>query len=862
MSVARAAFSLLFVVLSAACEDPAPLPSQPAPRTIFGGCHELEGDTCSLEVRTQLSAWLDINAGTPLRVLADGKPIQSTGRVVLGGVRLSIEVPRYTGSLRIESVDETWDPPIELVFTWEPPPWIGEIPEQDTLRKLSREATGWKKLRLIDTLRRLNYGKKEAVELGNRQLVLARKLGARQHQAFVLGAQARDLIDAGSDLSRARELLDELEPLTEHSNFAASRRHYFRGVLARRSGDLGAALKHLTAARSLYEQLGDPALLDPLEQEAAALADLGRVEDSRHLRRRAFDPAKSGALTCLDHVRRANNLAWAELVLRSAGLGDSDPRPMMLDALARVEACPHKWLRASLQLDLGLAAVQEGSAEEALGWLAEADDIPPDLEPWFAEVRAQASIQHADRSLHPPLIQVPLPTADPQLLWNQTVRRAQSLAEWGFSELAVAEYRAAEAQLAKSLDRVGIDAGGELYLAGRTASLEGLVNVLLELGQPREASCAIRLARARELARLDRPSRLQAASDEERNTWEREVFSIAAEQTAIGKRQAGLWELSSDEKVQLEAQLSQRDSAGRRRLDGALRGLGFEPTPRTCDELREARAGEVILTVYASLAFATSQAGVEVAPLENLDALESLSGAQSISIIEVGDHPQATIHTLPWRDEASLLDVAPVAYSLDLPRRTPSPATLRRALVVADPRNDLPKSREEASEVTQRLDSQGWSVTDASGSQATHSLLLARLPEVDLFHYAGHGVREGMSGWDSALLLAEDERLRVHDVFTLPAVPRGVVLTGCETAAATPQTVGGGMNIGRAFILSGSDWVVASDAEVSDEHAAAVGIAMHDAESLEGPARLREALLSLRAKDPKAPWQHFRAITP
>jgi CHAT domain-containing protein len=270
----------------------------------------------------------------------------------------------------------------------------------------------------------------------------------------------------------------------------------------------------------------------------------------------------------------------------------------------------------------------------------------------------------------------------------------------------------------------------------------------------------------------------------------------------------------------------------------------------------------VILTVYASLAFATSETGVEVAPLENLDALDSLREVRRISVVEVGERPVAAIHTLPWRESDSLLDLAPIAYSLDLRPRPSSAAPRRLALVVADPRSDLPESRHEAAEVTGLLKTQSWSVTEAIGDGATRNVLLQRLPEVGLFHYAGHGVREGMSGWDSALLVAQDERLGVPDVFTLPAVPRGVVLTGCETAAATPQTVGGGMNIGRAFILSGSDWVVASDAEVSDEHAAAVGIAMHETDSLEGPARLRDALLSIREKNPEAPWQHFRAITP
>ncbi|MBV1860234.1 MAG: CHAT domain-containing protein [Nannocystaceae bacterium] len=817
---------------------------------------------CRIESTTNLKVWLRVRAATRLRVLADGVPIRSTGRVVLDGVGLAIHVPPLTKSLQIESIDEKWDPPVILTLSWRGRAWKGDAPSLDELRRMASTHSGWIRLRLLDDIRRALDGRPESLEAGAKELKLARELGAELHIAAVLGTQARYFIDENPDLPRARALLDELEPLTSTHPTARARWHYYRGLLARRSGDISAALDHLTAARTLYEKLSDKGLLDPLEMEAITLAEIGRIDDAAQLRHKAFSPLQYTDVHCGDYARRANNLGWAELVLNSGGLADTDPRPMLAAGLERLGDCPNRWLRTSLLLELAMAEYQQGSPASALGWLAQVEKVDRDLRAWVDEVEARALTESQDPLLQPPLIGKPLPPSSDQQAWNQRVRHARALAQWDFVELAAAEYQAAEAQLSRSLARVGTDAGSELYLAGRTASLDGLVDALLELGRPGEASCAIRLARARELARLDRATRLQVASDEERNAWEREVFSIATEQTSIGAGRASLWELSNDERVQAEVQLAQRERVERARLDDALRGLGFEPTPRTCEDLRRAQPGEVILTVYASLAFATSEAGVEVAPLENLDTLESLSGVQSISIVEVGERPVAAIHTLPWRDANSLIELSPIAYSLDLRPRPPSSAPRNRALVVADPRDDLPRSRDEAAEVTRRLETRSWSVTEAIGLHATRRTLLQELPKVGLFHYAGHGVREGMSGWDSALLVAQDERLHVADVFTLRAVPRGVVLTGCETAAATPQTFGGGMNIGRAFILSGSDWVVASDAEVSDEHAAALGIAMHEADSADGPARLREALLSVRAKDPEAPWQHFRAMTP
>jgi cellulose synthase operon protein C len=77
------------------------------------------------------------------------------------------------------------------------------------------------------------------------------------------------------------------------------------------------------------------------------------------------------------------------------------------------------------------------------------------------------------------------------------------------------------------------------------------------------------------------------------------------------------------------------------------------------------------------------------------------------------------------------------------------------------------------------------------------------------------------------------------------------------------------MNLGRAFVLAGADWVIGADGKVDDELARALGEALHlhsgragNPDHFDGPAALRQAQLELRAADPDGRWRVFRAIGP
>lgn len=828
-----------------------------APEAVFSGCVDRMEGACILEHADTLTVWLDVHAATPLQVRIDGRAVPSTGRVVQGGVLLEVAVPEGVERVSVEPPSTRWTPPISLAIDWrEWPPIEGLSNEQ--LKAFVEGHSGWAKLRALDALRRRNsLSASERVAAADAELELGRDLGLPRHQVNVLGVRAHDAIEVAHDHEEARAALRDLAALAKNSLLAQARWEYYGAILSRRTGDLGTALERLERSYAISEKL-NYAIRDPLEHRASTLAELGRDEEALALYEQLEEDLWNDEVDCGEWVRVANNLAWIQLVLGGAGLEHNDPRLLLETALRRSSECPA--YRAAILLDLAMAELDDQRPREALAWLSHM--APRDYPVWVEMIRTAASLEDWDVASQPPLISEPLPTPDVELAWNQRVRQGDLFSAWGFHALAVQAYRAAEDQLAATFERVGSDENGELYLAGRSSSLRGLVDALVELGRPTEASCAVRLARAREFARLDRHARGSTATAEQRAQWNRQLDVLIERQRAAANARRELWALSRAERALAQAHLEQRERENRALLDDAIRGLGLEPSPRTCDELRPPGNGEVILVGFERRVFALSTDGTQVTARDDLSALDSVADASHLTLIEAGRGERTPLHLLPWRSAGSLLDVAPVSYSLDL---RPRPARLdsgRSALLVADPRGDLAQARAEADDVARALSANGWTITDLRGARAERLRVVESSAGADLLHFAGHGVRAGASGWDSALLLADDQRFGVHDVFMLAEVPRGIVLTGCETAAPSPNTVGGGMNIGRAFVLAGSEWVIAADARVDDDVAARVGAAIHRSEGESGPARLRDALLSLRSEAPELPWQQYRVITP
>jgi len=141
--------------------------------------------------------------------------------------------------------------------------------------------------------------------------------------------------------------------------------------------------------------------------------------------------------------------------------------------------------------------------------------------------------------------------------------------------------------------------------------------------------------------------------------------------------------------------------------------------------------------------------------------------------------------------------------------------------------------------------------------------VLAALPGAGLFHYAGHGIFAGFAGWDSALSLAEDSRLTLGDVLALRPAPAWVVLSSCDAGRSSEQAPGEGIGLANAFLLAGSQAVVAATRPVDDHAARELMRELYRGwqPGADLPRQLQRAQLARRGKDPSADaWAAFRLL--
>ncbi len=215
--------------------------------------------------------------------------------------------------------------------------------------------------------------------------------------------------------------------------------------------------------------------------------------------------------------------------------------------------------------------------------------------------------------------------------------------------------------------------------------------------------------------------------------------------------------------------------------------------------------------------------------------------------------PQAFGHLLPWavvahRAGLDLSCITIPALSV-LPRlwQRPAPAT-GPALVVGNPRGDLPYAEREAQEVAEWLDTQ-----PLIGPQATREAVLERLLEARIAHFATHAYFAPGSPLDSGIVLA-DGVLTGREAIGLRARPALLVLSACETGMATALGGDEMAGLAQAFLQAGATSLLVSLWTVNDPATAALMTVFYDAwlkESADKAEALRRAIAETRRR-----WPH------
>jgi cellulose synthase operon protein C len=842
MAHLRGALLLLLLATGAACAPPPPASSPSKPLEVnYAGCKAVlvPGPFCVLDPARGLRLWVGAPPDAGIEIRVDGKRIDTAAELIGDGQRFSLTLP--SGAQRL-----------------------------DVLATALGNQEPWS----------LSFGKPEALQ--------------RDLQGEIRRTVLRvDENIRSRQLSTAHEALSSLETseAPAESRFFES---YYRGALAQREGDYRGALDELEKAAETAERLnlGDYKRMAE-EVLALVLREVGRSRESAEIFKRLNDTAQ-GAIPQVQ-ARLLNNQAWSALLAREAGEAFRDPTPLLERAIETYAACgcATAEARADVLHNLALAHLQEGRLSRAKDLLAQAREIEPhgpvphtlwrlDLE---ARIARREGRPAEALSLFGDLEELASDTGSPDGRLRAAFGQAQSHRALGDQAAALATLREAEALLDAQSLQVPVHEGRETFVATRQAIVSFHLELLLDRGQVAEALETARRAQSRVLRQLAHADRLASLPSDERAEWTRLLMSYQERRAVLEARAKDEWKLPADQRRHERAARRLEAEAVKKLLDEAFLIIGERPE----EERLPPRPGEVLL-VYHPLSrggwvgFAADGRSVTARRFELPPSVPSrptpelsrallhpfraaIRKADRIRVLASGRLQGVDFHALPF-DGDVLLASAPVVYGLDLPVSVaPAPSPERRALLVADPRNDLPGALAEARKVAAilRSGSRPWTTEELKGAEASPETVQDRLAAADLLHYAGHGTFSGLGGWESSLLLAKETQLTLLDLLALERrVPAWVVLSSCNTGRSSTEIPMSGLGLAQAFLLAGSRQVVASTRPAADREMPAFFSELYQQwnREIDFAVALQRAQLSWRKRAPGEDWTSFRLFEP
>lgn len=616
---------------------------------------------------------------------------------------------------------------------------------------------------------------------------------------------------------------DSVDACAELAPAVAAKFDYYVGVHALRRGRYAEAEARLKRARAFAERTDDVFVLPTRQRLLELFVDTGRWREARTELDALEDAEASG---CRRGMMDAD-LGSVRVSVRLRRDGDlGDPRPALQRALevhAPGGGCESTLLYHHDLIELAYADALDGDAH-ALGERLKVLDAAALYEKYPLEraelhvyeallTGAAANAQRALDAMEAEMVE----GTEPEARWRHHMLRARLAVLRGDSAAEIEAYRAAEGVLDRLWQRVRSGAVREQWFGSYHSSAQQLMEALVAAGDPEAAACAVRRARSRALERT--PNAAVPTCD---RPWARHEGELVVLVVPNG---TGAWRVFA---VEDERVVDTRTVAA-------------------------AEAGDDDSTWWNPWA----------PQLQRATAVRILAGRGALEV---------PLHHLGW-DGRPLGTRRPVTWGLDLaspPLQGPS----ADALVVfsdADPLRTLTRYEDAVVATSSRLDAEGWTTTYLGG-RVDLAGLSARLPAGGLLHYYGHGLldeesvaaHQGDLG-TTALLLADGTRLGVGDVASAPAVPRRVVLLGCDVGFSDGNGWNGGLNLVHAFLLRGADEVLASSAPIRASHAAELGAFLYDDQTPE-TIDLSEALHTAWQEDASMRsallWKDLRVWTP
>jgi hypothetical protein len=890
----------------------------PAPEVEYDGCWAVSfpGPVCALKDEGQITLWVRNISGLKVQIRAGDQIVKARGQGIAGGRRFAL-TSRPEGSLlkvRLCRSDEACGPPWSLTLAPSGvPKWfkdVGKLRSSDQQRRLEQ-------LRKIAPSREQGFVLRSLAVLAEQnpeqeRIYLEQGIAADRAVSDLKGEVEKVTWLARLDilhdrLNDARQTLENLRPRLPPATPAVAKYQvaFYQGLLGERVGDYRSALEQLRQAADLAERVLRPEFQWKAEQVlAGVLQEIGRSKEASgmfaSLRAHPLDPHQPCDLGDL-----LNNEGWSLLLAHEAGEKAKDPTPLLEEARSEFDAPKHQCSdekRLNVRLNLALADQQAGRWREAGQALEEAHALAskatPHLRLWWLDLEAREVIKtqpmHA-LELYDELAREAERSLSLEGRFRAEFGRAQAHLALGpgHRKAAIADLAEADDLIDEESRHVPASEGRDNLVEQRETATKKHLELLLADDQQKNALDLVRRDRSRLLRQLAFRDRLTQLRPEEKQKWDRALSRYQALRKSIDAEAAHNWDVPPDQIDLTKKTYASRLTQAQHELDHAVADLGdFGDHAKI--SLSPPGEGEVILAYHPLpkggwVGFAAHGRHVEVhrfqmdadpptdpkvlAELLLVPFQKAIAQAGRVRMLSYGSLRAVDFDALPFGDEP-LFARHLVVYSLDLPMRPTRPSSAATtgkavALLVSNPLTDqgyLAAAHEEAKVISQAVGEwgHGWRLMPLEAEGASSKAVSAALPGADLFHFAGHGNFAGLGGWDSALPLADDSRLTLGDILTLRRVPRWVVLSACDAGHSSEQAPGEGIGLANAFLLAGSQEVIASTRTVDDETARYLMTELYRGwkPGTDLAPQLQRAELACRQEYPQADCTSFRLLQP
>lgn len=799
-----------------ACRSPAPSP--PALDVELAGCREWrDGPLCEVSPDTPLA--LFVRAST-VSAFLDGARLRLDGvRPIQNGLSFHLSV--RPGKLEVRAPKAS--------------PWslhLASHAGNEALLEIARLRRRGERLEAEKKLEQLGAIEGAAAQRGRNALAAGRiEEAVRELEAAIAedvraGKKLTELADrlalAHTFLNHrypeaaARKQLDALAPLAAEYAEAAVGVDYTGAVLASEYRDVRRGLEHARRLMERAERLTPSDLLDAREILTNLLVFAGRwseVQVALVDLRAAIDadmpPCKAAEVW--------SNIGWYQLLGRRQApkLFQASPAAELERAAALYRtACDRPLLLANAELNLAWAALFDGDRARAReAWTrAKAGVSAPDLRTLMHLLHVEAELMLADRDAKSALealdrLRVLAHTAGAtEILWQAHLGRARALSFLGATDDAIAAYRESERLLGDLAARVPLGEGRDALLFDRGEGAASLVTLLIEAKRFDEAIAAIRDSRLAAIA-WARGLSEERALDADR---EGKLRKLREARAALDEAAHAQWMRPANEAAELRVAREAAIVDAKRALDEVFgEARSANDKTRLVLPLDDEEIAVYVHPVAGGVtAILRDQRGLSVDRVAIRGSLPVLKDSAAIVLqakrVHFYVHP--ALEALDWPKLTSGASI----FHADV--RAPRARETDAVLIAADPARALPNARQESARLAERLKQRGYDVTLLD--PVDHAPLFAALSRpLELFHYSGHGIQEGLDGLEAGIPLRDRRRFTVVDVLAAPAAPRRVVLAACDLGQRSGAA---GLSMAQAFLLNGADEVIAAVRPIDD----------------------------------------------